>query len=69
VRGSRVRTVTVFLNGHRQRVLRGPRSTVSVRLPGHGRSAARIRLVVRTATGRRVVVTRSYRPCGRARRR
>jgi beta-glucosidase len=69
VRSSRVRTVTVYLNGHRQRVLRGPRSAVSVRLPRHGRAAARIRLVVRTASGRSVVVTRSYRPCGRARRR
>jgi hypothetical protein len=67
VRSSRVRTVTVYLNGHRQRVLRGPRSAVSVTLPGHGRAAARIRLVVRTASGRRVVVTRRYRPCGGAR--
>jgi hypothetical protein len=67
---SRVNRVTVYVNGRRQRTFTGHRRTVRVKLPATGR--ARVRLVIRTVTGRRVVQTRTYGACaprGRARHR
>jgi hypothetical protein len=68
VRGSRVRSVTVYINGRRLGVLHGRRSAVTVSLAGHGRGAVRVRIVVRLTGRRGVVLWRTYHPCARARR-
>ncbi|MEA2480640.1 MAG: beta-glucosidase [Thermoleophilaceae bacterium] len=53
VRARDVRRVTVYVNGKRQRTLRGPRSKVGVRLPGR-KGSSRVVLSVRTRAGRTV---------------
>ena len=63
VRRAQVRRVTVAIAGHRARVLRGPRGTVRVVLRGRPKSTVRVRLVVRTATGRTLRDTRRYHTC------
>ena len=68
VRRASVRRVTVVVNGKRRRVLGGPRSAVRVSLTGRARGIYRIRLVIRTRGGRRVVDARTYRTCVKRRR-
>jgi beta-glucosidase len=63
VRRAQVRRVTVYLDGRRQRTLRGRRTAVRVVLHGRPKSTVRVRLVVRTARGRAIVVTRRFRTC------
>jgi beta-glucosidase len=63
VRRTRVRRVTVVVNGRRQKVLGGRRSAVRVRLTGRPRGLYRIRLVIRTRAGHNVVDGRAYRTC------
>jgi dienelactone hydrolase len=60
---SRVRSVSVSLNGRRQRVLRGRRSSVLVTLTGQPRGVVKVRLGVRLRGGRSKVVRRTYRTC------
>jgi len=67
VRGAAVRRVIVLVNGRRTRVLQGRRSRVRVTIPARRRGAVRVRLVVRTATGRTVVIGRRYPGCGATR--
>jgi hypothetical protein len=61
LRASRVNRIAVFVNGKRQRVYRGHHRTVRLRLPVSGR--ARVRMVIRTVTGRVVVRRRVYGEC------
>ena len=63
---NRVRRVKVFVNGRRQRTVFNRRGLVRVKLPARRR--ARVRLVVRTTDGRRVVRRKSYGPCSPKRR-
>ena len=63
VRRADVRRVTVAIAGRRARTLKGRRGAVRVVLRGHPRSTVRVRLVVRTATGRTVRITRRYHTC------
>jgi beta-glucosidase len=68
VRRAQVRRVTVLLNGKRQRTLRGRRDAVRVVLKGRPKSTVRVRILVRTARGRTVVVTRRYLTCAKRKR-
>jgi beta-glucosidase len=61
VRPSRVRRVIVFVNGHRSRVLHGPRARVRVRLRGSG--VTKVRLVVHTRRHRTLTMVRLLRRC------
>jgi hypothetical protein len=61
VRPTRVRRVAVFVNGHRLRVLHGPRARVRVKL-GRGR-VTRVRLVIRTRRHRVLTMTRRLSRC------
>lgn len=63
IKRSRVRRVDVFLNGRRQRVLRGPRATVPVSLVSQPRTTVKVRLAVSLKGGRRAIVRRTYRTC------
>jgi hypothetical protein len=65
---SRVRAVIVFVNGRRQRVLRGRRSSVVVSLQRQRRGVMAVRLAVRLRGGRTVVVRRTYHTCAPKRR-
>src|SRR3954469_5062600 len=67
VRRTRVRRVTIVVNGRRQKVLGGRRAAVRVRLTGKPRGLYRIRLVIRTRGGRNVVDGRAYRTCTKKR--
>jgi beta-glucosidase len=58
-----VRTVTVLINGRRQRVLRGQRSTVNITLRRLPRGMMHVRLLISLGRGRSAVVTRNYRTC------
>jgi hypothetical protein len=69
VRSSRVRSVTIYVNGRRLGVLHGPRSFVRVGLMGHGSGTVRVRIVVRSAGGRALVLRRTYGRCTHAQRR
>jgi hypothetical protein len=61
LRASRVNRIAIFVNGKRQRVYRGHRRTVRLRLPVSGR--ARVRMMIRTVTGRVVIRKRVYGEC------
>jgi hypothetical protein len=64
LRRSQVRRVTIVIDGHRQRALRGKRSSVRVAIPNRGPGrVVRVRLIVRTARGQTVVIKRRYRTC------
>jgi beta-glucosidase len=56
-----VKSVTVFVNGRRQRKVTGHHGLVPVRVPKKG--VARVRLVIRTTSGRTVVRSKRYGPC------
>ncbi len=61
-RSGRVRGVEVYVGGRLQRVLRGPRRRVSVRLAGRPRGAVSVRLLV-LVRGPRIQVRRRYHLC------
>jgi beta-glucosidase len=61
VPAARVRRVTVYVNGARQSVQRGPLRLARVRVPARG--VVRVRLVTRTTSGDRVVRSKRYGPC------
>jgi beta-glucosidase len=63
VRGKRVRSVAIYVNGKRQRVQRSRSKRVRVRLTGRPRTTARIQLVITTTRGRPVLDRRTYRTC------
>jgi beta-glucosidase len=65
---ARVTRVTVFLDGRRQRTLRGRRSSVVVNLAGRPAGPIHVRLRIRTARGRTFVVRRTYHTCAPRRR-
>jgi beta-glucosidase len=69
VRSSRVRSVTIFIDGRRTGVLRGPRRSVPVGLAGHRGRVAHVRIVIRRAGGRSIVLRRTYHLCMRSSRR
>jgi beta-glucosidase len=63
VRGSQVRSVRVIVNGRVQRMLRGHRSTVLVKLRPRPRGVVRVRLVIGLGRRHSAVLVRSYRTC------
>jgi hypothetical protein len=63
LRPREVRSAAVYVNGRRRAVRRGRTLRVPVDLRGLRRGAVRVRVVVRTRAGRRVVMRRSYRTC------
>lgn len=65
----RIVSATATLGGRRVAVRRGRdgRHVVRVRLTGRERSVVRLRIVSRTSTGKRIVDTRTYRPCTKRR--
>jgi beta-glucosidase len=66
VKRVRVRSVTVYLNGKRLRTQRTSAKTVRIVLDPRTRRTSRVRFVVRTTRGRKIVDRRSYRPCRRS---
>jgi beta-glucosidase len=58
-----VARVTVYINGRRAQIRRGPRSSVRVSLAGSARGTFRVRLVVALRRGGRLVDMRTYRTC------
>jgi len=67
-RRDRIRRVTVSVNGHKARDLRGRslrRAPVDLR--GLPRGIARVRIVVRTAKGREMLYLKRYRTCTKRR--
>ena len=68
MRRGTVRKVTIYVGGKRQKVLRGPRKRVRVKLAGLPKGRYRVRVVTRTTRGRRMVQTRTYRTCAKKRR-
>lgn len=67
VRRGKVRKITVFVGGKREKVLHGPRKRVKVKLAGLAKGRDRVRVVTRTTRGRRLVQTRTYRTCAKKR--
>lgn len=65
VRRRAVRSLTVYVNGKRQKVQRGSRKAVRVVLSGRAKGVARVRIVARTTSGR-VIDGRTYHPCTKA---
>jgi hypothetical protein len=68
-RGLRLRTVRVYVNGRRARVLRGRRITAPVNLRGLPKGRFTVKIVGVTRAGRKLVSTRRYRTCTPKRRR
>jgi beta-glucosidase len=58
-----VRRVTVTINGHRQRVLRGPRTSVRVPLKGRPGGVTRVRVTIRLTSGRVITVRHTFHLC------
>jgi hypothetical protein len=63
LRGERLRSAVVRVNGRRVRVVRGRRLRAVVDLRGLPRGVVEVRIVARTRSGRRVVRIRRYRTC------
>jgi hypothetical protein len=61
-----VRRIAIYVNGRRQATVSGPRRLAPVHVPAHGR--VHVRLVMRTADGRRVVRRKTFGPCSPKRR-
>jgi hypothetical protein len=62
VRKRRVRSVSIFINGRRQRKLRGHRGSVSVSLAGRTGKVS-LKLVVRKTRGKKLTIRHSYTLC------
>jgi beta-glucosidase len=62
-----LRSATIYVNGHRVRVLTGRRLRSRVDLRGLPRGRFTVRIVARTRAGRKVVSSRRYRTCTRRR--
>jgi hypothetical protein len=71
VRGVAYREVSVFVNGHRVKVVRGRRSSAAIDLRGLPQGTYTVRIVAVTTDGRTIASTRKYHTCvaqvGRAR--
>ena len=65
--GMRIATAAVTVNGRRARVRRGKRPTATIDLRGMTRRKVVVRIAIRTAEGRRVTATRTYRTCAQRR--
>ena len=65
IRRTRVRKIAVYLNGKRTATQRGSRKTYLLKLRGRSRETTRVRFVITTAGGRRIVDRRTYHPCTR----
>jgi hypothetical protein len=63
VRGVRLRAVRVYVNGVFQRVQRGHRKSVRVRLPAGDTGSTRVRFVAVTRSGRKITDARAIRAC------
>jgi hypothetical protein len=63
LRASQVRSVTVFVNGHRRRTLKGRRSSVLVTLTRLPRGTMRVRLAIALGLHRQAILTRTYHTC------
>jgi Fibronectin type III-like domain len=65
VRAAQIRRVSITVNGVRQRARRRRGRRLVLRVHGDARGIARVRAVVRTKRGRKVVTRRTFRLCGR----
>jgi beta-glucosidase len=63
-----LRSATIYVNGHRVRVVTGRRLRAQVDLRGLPRGRFTVRIVARTLAGRNVVSSRRYRTCTPGRR-
>jgi hypothetical protein len=63
LRPGQVRSATVYVDGRRRATRRGRTLSVPVNLRGLRRKTVEVRVVVRSRTGKRVVLRRSYRTC------
>ena len=62
-RGDRHRSAVVTVNGKRAKVLRGKRLKASIVLRGLPKGTVRVRVTIRTAKGRTLHASRTYRTC------
>jgi endoglycosylceramidase len=62
--GVRIASATIYLNGRRVRVVRGRALRRTITLRNLPRGRLRLKVVVRTTKGRRLVVRRTYAACG-----
>ena len=63
LRARRIRRLTVFVNGKRQRTVRGHHRAIRVRLVGRPKGTVHVRLVAVTTKGRRRIDRRTYHLC------
>jgi hypothetical protein len=63
LRGRRLRSVRIYVDGRRRLLLRGRRTTAPVDLRGLPAGRVRVLIAATTTTGRRIVVRRTYRTC------
>jgi beta-glucosidase len=68
LRGRRLRSVTVLVNGRRVRVRHGGGRRLTLRFAGRPKGIVRVRLVLRARSGARAVDRRTYRLCTKPRR-
>jgi hypothetical protein len=66
-RGQKVVKATVYVNGHKVKVLRGKRLTARVNLRGLPRGRFSVRIVLELADGRKITGVRRYHTCTAAR--
>ena len=67
-KGTRLKAVSVYVNGKRRAVRRGRALRAPVSLRGLPRGTVRVTIVATTTKGRRLTVKRRYRTCAAARR-
>jgi len=63
IRGERVRSAVVRVNGKKVKTVRGKRLSAPVNLVGLPKGKVTVKIVMRTASGRTVTDTRYYRTC------
>jgi hypothetical protein len=63
IKGLTYRQVSVDVDGHRVKTLRGPRVSAPVDLRGLPKGRYTVKITVTTSTGRRIAGTRSYHTC------
>jgi len=63
LRGRRIRSVAVYVNGNKTQTRRGGGRALRLRFAGRAKGTVRVRMVVRTRSGRTVVDRRTYHLC------
>src|SRR4051794_27113936 len=67
LRGRRIRTVSVYVNGTRTLVRKGGTRRLRLRFSGRQKGIVRVRMLIRTRSGKRVTDRRTYHLCTRRR--